>query len=1127
MAIEFACRQFMPRPWGVADPGDWGVPTGGGVAIGEIWYDRPGDPATKPALLLKVLLTSQPLSIQVHPNDDFAKSIGLANGKTEAWHVLSAAPGARVAVGLKHHLTAQQLHSAAMDGSIADEVSWRTVAAEDTILVPAGTIHAIGAGLVIAEIQQRSDTTFRLFDHGRARALHIERAVAAAIPGPSASQPQPNRMSAERTLLVSGSHFVLERMELPPGTTWRLAARRETWLLVLGGSATAGKFEIAKGDAVFAQADDISIRVGGDGLVALVAYTGIGPAPGILRRSAAPAAYANGSADDSRGARPNARQITELASRRSRSPLSPIQRVAFVGNHLPRRCGIATFTHDLHQAVAIARPGLKTTVVAMNDAGRTYDYPPCVEFEIPEETSDGYARAAGALNRGRFDVVSLQHEYGIFGGAAGGNIVALMKRLEMPIVTTLHTVLAEPTVEQRAVMGQIIAHSAKLVVMADKGRKLLQSVHGVPAAKIEVIPHGIPDVPFLGTGDAKRKLGFSGRMVILTFGLLSPSKGIETVIDAMPRIIEACPTAVYVVLGATHPNLVRHHGEAYRESLVQRVTDLGVEDHVVFVDQFVDQATLLDFISMCDVYVTPYLNEAQMTSGTLAYSFGLGKAVVSTPYWHASELLGDGRGVLVPFGDATHVGHEIALLLTDDTRRNGLRERAYAESRSMTWAQTASTYLSTFENATQTGRHDPASPAAIRPPALPATLAVPNLQIGHLLSMCDGTGLLQHAVHGIPDRSHGYCVDDNARALLLATTLGGPGAPRLPSALTTRFAAFIQHAWNPDTRRFRNFMSYDRRWLEDQGSEDSHARTLWALGECARSDQDRSRRQWAARLFMTALPSVEDFRSPRAWAFTLLGLNAYCAVAGDDAAGVRMRGMLAEKLLSALTAVETNDWIWFEESLAYDNARLPQALIVTGLATGNQTLIDAGLRSLRWLMAIQQGHGGCFRPVGTQSFGKMRRLPMAFDQQPVEAAAAISACLAAWIACRNADWLAGATLAFEWFLGRNDLAAPLAEPDTGSCLDGLHEDRPNENRGAESVLSYLLGLAEMRRCTSSLLIEHKPLAFNLVRGDQHRATVPGAIPGGHVVAIPVLEPPDFASAAGSGAGRGQTLQASD
>lgn len=759
--------------------------------------------------------------------------------------------------------------------------------------------------------------------------------------------------------------------------------------------------------------------------------------------------------------------------------MMPLRRIALIGNSLPRRCGIATFTTDLHDAISTPRPNIETCIVAMTDQGQAYEYPTAVTLQIKESNIDEYARAADFLNGGRFDAVCLQHEFGIFGGEAGAHILALLSRLTMPVVTTLHTVLDQPTAAQRAVLERIVEASSKVIVMAKKGRELLRSVYQVPDEKIEVIAHGIPDVAFLGPDAAKAKLGFTGRSVILTFGLLSPNKGIEVMIDAMPSILKRCADAVYVVLGATHPNLVRDEGETYRERLMARVRELGVEHHVVFLDQFVDQATLLEFISMCDVYVSPYLNEAQMTSGTLAYSFGLGKPVVSTPYWHARELLADGHGVLVPFGDAAAIGSEIAELLTDPVRRQAMCKGAYAASRTMTWARTAERYMSVFENARQghwlkvIPRSDTVSPE-------PRSAATPDMQIGHFLSMCDDTGLFQHAVHSVPDRSHGYCVDDNARALLLACALNNPGEQRLPEVLTARFAAFVQHAWNPQTRRFRNFMGFNRAWLEDAGSEDSHARTLWALGECARRDANPSRRRWAASLFAEALPTAEAFRSPRAWAFTLVGLSAYCAVAPDDLHAQEVRVHLADRLMSALAAVKTPDWFWFEEGLAYDNARLPQALMLTGMAMQKPAFVDAGLRSLRWLMTQQTAPAGHFRPVGTAGFGERRKHPRVFDQQPVEANATIAACLTAWRADGDPEWKVLATRVFGWFLGSNDLSVALVDPHTGSCRDGLHPDRANENRGGESVLSYLLSLAEIRQLARVNAGLTKPAALRTV-----------------------------------------------
>ena len=748
-------------------------------------------------------------------------------------------------------------------------------------------------------------------------------------------------------------------------------------------------------------------------------------------------------------------------------------RVAFMGNAPPRRCGIATFTSDLQQAVRAAASGSDACIVAMTDNGQIYDYTSDVQLQIPDDDIQAYKDGADFLNSGAFDVVCLQHEFGIFGGSAGSHILALLSRLTIPVVTTLHTVLARPTQPQRDVLGQIVALSSRIVVMGEKGRELLQTVYLVPSEKIEVVPHGVPDFPFLDPGPIKTELGFAGRRVILTFGLLSPNKGIEVMINAMPSILERCGDAVYVILGATHPNLVRTHGEAYRHELMARVQELGIKDHVVFVDQFVDQDTLLRYISLCDVYVTPYLGEEQMTSGSLSYSFGLGKAVVSTPYWHACELLADGRGMLVPFGDVGATGQAVVELLTNENHRQTLRERAYANSRSMIWERTAERYLGIFDQAVRD--YAPRVVKLSGPVLSMGTdrVAAPEMRTSYLRSMCDDTGIFQHALHAVPDRSHGYCVDDNARALLVACMLEQPGEQALPEPLVSTFAAFVQHAWNRDTKRFRNFMSFDRRWLEDCGSEDSHGRTLWALGEAARDSGNLPRQPWAAELFAEALSPVEDFTSPRAWAFTLLGLEAYRAGAGKySAEASRMQALLADRLMSILATVETADWAWFEEELSYDNARLSQALIVTGLSTGVTAYRNGGVLSLRWLMTVQTAASGLFRPVGTTSFGNGKGFPTPFDQQPLEATAAIAACLAAYRADGDEEWLRQADRAFGWFMGSNDLLVSLVDLETGSCRDGLHPDRANENRGGESVVSYLLALGDMRHMARGLAMSY-------------------------------------------------------
>jgi glycosyltransferase involved in cell wall biosynthesis len=728
---------------------------------------------------------------------------------------------------------------------------------------------------------------------------------------------------------------------------------------------------------------------------------------------------------------------------------APVARVALVGNSLPRRCGIATFTTDLHLALRASRPGIETRIVAMNDSGPRHVYPSTVCRTIDAADESAYAAAAHFLNRERYDTVCLQHEFGIFGGPSGAWILRLLDGLDMPVVTTLHTILDRPTPEQRHTIVAIAARSARMVAMTGTGSAVLARVYGVDPEKIEIIPHGIPDVTFEPPDAPKAALGFAGRSVVLTFGLLSPNKGIETMIDAMPEVLRRRPDAVYVVLGATHPHLVREQGEAYRESLIARARALGIADRVVFVDRFVDRPDLLAHIAMCDVYVTPYLNEAQMTSGTLAYSYGSGRAVVSTPYWHARELLADGAGSLVPFADPAATAEAVADLLTDAPKRDAMRANAYRASREMVWARTGERYHDVFAAVRRAS-----GPRAIVPP--------PRIRLDHFLSMCDDTGLLQHAIGPIADRDHGYSIDDNARGLLLACALAEAGEVRPPAIVVDRLAAYVQHAWNPATGRFRNFMGFDRRWLETQGSEDSHARALWALGILARDDLSPPRRDWAAALFRQALPAVEAFTAPRAWAFALLGLAGYCAAAPDEGFAKALRATLADRLMALLAAVETPGWRWFEEYLSYDNARLPQALIETGHACGHAPWREAGLRALRWLDARQTAPSGVFRPVGTESFGLPRQPPAAFDQQPLEAAATIAACLGAWRADGAPAWIDAAARAFDWFHGANDLELPLVDPRTGACRDGLHRDRANANRGGESVVSYLLAAAQMR-----------------------------------------------------------------
>jgi glycosyltransferase involved in cell wall biosynthesis len=747
---------------------------------------------------------------------------------------------------------------------------------------------------------------------------------------------------------------------------------------------------------------------------------------------------------------------------------SEIRKIAFVGDYLPRKCGIATFTHDMHASIAGQFPDSECFVVPVNDRPEGYDYPPEVRFEIDEQDLDSYLRAADFLNFANTDVVCLQHEYGIFGGPAGSHVLGLLRDLRMPVVTTLHTVLREPNADQRRVLKQLAELSTRVVVMTEKARTFLEEIYGVSESKISLIAHGIPDTPFVDPDVYKEQFGVEGRPVALTFGLLSPNKGIEYMLRAVPAILEEFPNFVYIVLGATHPELVRTQGERYRLTLERMARDLGIKKNVIFYNRFVELGELTDFIRAADIYVTPYLNPAQITSGTLAYSFGCGKAIVSTPYWHAEELLADGRGVLVPFADPKALAREISGLLSDRPRREAMCRQAYELGREMIWTQSARHYMDVFQRARRGRQDQPFKPLIVR------TLAeqhaeLPAWRLEHLVRMSDRTGMFQHATFTVPNYDDGYCTDDNARALLLTMLLEelGHGGATI-QRLATTYAAFLQGAFDREKKRFRNFLSFDRRWLEQFGSDDCQGRALWALGACV----GRSRRAdlpfWAAPYFEQALGPVSEMTSPRAWAFTLLGIQEYLRrLSGDRIVG-QIRDLLANRLVEMFDATATDDWPWFETILSYDNARLPQALIASGRDTGNARALDVGLRTLTWLVKLQTAPSGHFRAIGCKGFYRKGLEPALFDQQPLEASATVSACLEAYRTTDDPSWLTEARSAFEWFLGRNDLGLELYDPGTGGCCDGLEEDRINRNQGAESTLAFLLSLAELDLLESSL-----------------------------------------------------------
>jgi glycosyltransferase involved in cell wall biosynthesis len=748
--------------------------------------------------------------------------------------------------------------------------------------------------------------------------------------------------------------------------------------------------------------------------------------------------------------------------KRKRRP--SVGRIAVIGNYLPRQCGIATFTTDLCEAIVAEYEDTTCFALPVNDTPAGYAYPPQVRFELAQNELTTYRSAADFLNINNIDVVCVQHEYGIFGGPAGSHILALLRNLRMSVVTTFHTMLREPDPIQRKVMEEVAQLSDRLVVMSRRGAEFLEEIYGVPEEKIDFIPHGIPDVPFVDPNFYKDQFGLEGQMVLLSFGLLSPTKGIENVIEALPAVLAGFPNVTYIVLGATHPDIKRREGESYRLSLERLARTRGVDRHVVFHNRFVSLEELVQFIGAADIYITPYLNPAQIVSGTLAYTVGAGKAVISTPYPYAEELLAEGRGVLVPFGNSQAIAARVIELLENKSERHAIRKRAYLWGREMIWPNVAALYMQSFERAREEG-------TCYRPAAfLASTLdqragELPELKLDHLENMTDDTGILQHAIFAVPNYADGYTTDDNARALALSVLLEETGAGLRTSS---RYLAFLWHAFNPETGRFRNFLSYDRRWLEEIGSEDCHGRALWALGKLLARSNNEGLRGLAGRLFSLALPAVMKFSSPRACAFALIGIHRYLQRFPGDQAAQHARETLAGRLLDLYRSQNAADWPWFEDVLAYCNPTLPHALVLCGCAMARNDLVEVGLTALRWLATIQRSNNDHFAPIGSNGFYRRGGERAHFDQQPVEAYAMVSACRETYRVTRDPYWRQEARRAFEWFLGSNDLGLALYDPSTGGCRDGLHPDRANQNQGAESTLAFLLALQEMRQSANMI-----------------------------------------------------------
>jgi glycosyltransferase involved in cell wall biosynthesis len=749
-----------------------------------------------------------------------------------------------------------------------------------------------------------------------------------------------------------------------------------------------------------------------------------------------------------------------------------LTKIAFIGNYPPRKCGIATFTYDLRRCVSNATTA-NCFVVAINNISEGHDYEKEVQARIAEQEIEDYRNAADYLNLNNVDIVSLQHEFGIYGGPSGSHILALLRDLRMPVVTTLHTVLSNPNSLQRAILSEIAGLSTRLVVMTERSKRTLESTYGIPSERIDLIAHGIPKLPDTPQHILKQQFNVQGKPVALTFGLLSPGKGIEFVLRAIPEIIKKFPDFIYLVLGATHPTLLREQGERYRINLERLAIETGIQKHVSFYNRFVSIDELTDFIGSADLYITPYLNEEQAVSGTLAYAFGSGQAVISTPYWHAEELLANGRGVLVPFGDSAAIGNAVIELLGDDARRNQMRKNAQSLGQKMTWDHVSESYLDSFLQSREQRRSSHNHTWVVRT-LDEQPLALPLLQLSHLKNLSDSTGIVQHAIYSVPDHTHGYCTDDNARALILSILLEENGYdPQIVLPLASRYAAFTNGAFNVSNGRFRNFMSFDRKWLEEEGSEDCQGRALWAIGTCVGRSRQAGLNAWARGLFHRALQACQSTQSPRAWAFAILGIHEYLRRCSGDAQAIETSQVLVDRLLNLYAATATDSWPWFESNATYENARIPQALISHGRWSGNAQALNLGLQSLRWLSEHQRSPTQRFRPIGSNGFS-CEGQNATFDQQPIEAYGMVAASIEAYAACGDPYWNEQAHLAFDWFLGRNDIGQPVHDAASGGCFDGLMADRLNENQGAESTLSYLLSLVAMRSLGATMRATSSP-----------------------------------------------------
>jgi glycosyltransferase involved in cell wall biosynthesis len=732
-------------------------------------------------------------------------------------------------------------------------------------------------------------------------------------------------------------------------------------------------------------------------------------------------------------------------------------KIAYISTYPPRECGIATFNQNLMRAIGANYPERQSLlqggfVVALNDSEniQEYEFPEEVKYVIRQNHQKDYIRAANYINTSIADVCIMEHEFGIYGGESGIYILPLLNRLEKPLISILHTILKDPSYVQRIIIREIAEQSSKIIVMSQRALEFLTSIYEVPADKIQVIEHGVPDIDAPEDNPIKNLTPFKNHRVLLTFGLISRGKGLETVIKALPKIVENHPDVMYVVLGNTHPGVIKNSGEEYRDHLKTLAVQLGVSKHLCFINKFVSEEELVNYLSACEVYVTPYLNEAQITSGTLSYAVGAGAAVVSTPYWHATELLADNRGRLFDFKNFDALADNVVELLDQDRVLNELKENAYEYGLHLRWPVIGAEFIKVAKHASAI--HDFSD--KILKNSIVDPEIMPKFSLTHVLRLTDDTGIVQHAKYGIPNLKEGYCLDDNARALIMALMAYQRSKSKEAFELLPIYLSYI-HYMQTDDGNFRNFLSFNRQYLDEVGSEDSFGRTVWALGYLIGCAASNSYREFAMEIFQKSFPHFRKLQHLRGMANTIIGISSYLQVIPGDDGMVLELVRLTQPLIDAFERNQSDDWQWFEEKMTYDNAILPLALLHSCEITGNEKAKQVALKSMAFLDKLTLSNG-YLSPVGNDGWYYRGGAFTTFDQQAIETMAMVLMHFQAYKIFRKPQYIEKMFLSYKWFLGENTLRAPLYDHETKGCCDGLLPTGINRNQGAESTLAYLI-----------------------------------------------------------------------